>query len=327
MDPEATGIGSDPCVSHFLKYLENERNASKYTLSSYLGDLQQFAGFTWGEKPKPKNPWATVDQYAARRFLVEFQKRGSRPATTHRKLASMRAFFRFMQREEYVESNPFSGLRAPRKPQRLPDVLTVREITALLEAPKSMFQSRQEGKAGASDKTEKYAAVRDTAILEVLYSTGGRVGEIAGLRLADIDLMSGVIKVRGKGMKERICPLGEPARKALVELTEINALTQAADVKSRGGSGVIFMNPQGRALTPRTMERLMKKYLSAAGLSARFSPHALRHSFATHMLDRGADLRSVQELLGHSSLSTTQIYTHVTVERLKKVYEESHPRA
>jgi integrase/recombinase XerC len=324
---ETEKIELDSHVAHFQRYLETEKNASVHTVSSYLADIEQFSRFTWGRAPQLEHPWASVDQYGARRYLVDFQKRGSQPATTHRKLASLRSFYRFMQREGYLEGNPFAGLRAPRRPSRLPEVLTVKEIESLLECPRGMLKSRFEGKTGKPGAEDQYVAIRDTAILECLYSTGARVSELAGLRMGDVDLISGVITVRGKGKKERMCPLGEPARRVLVELMENRAVVAGDEGKSRGGSGAVFVSLRGTSLTPRSMERIMKKYLAAAGLSARFSPHALRHSFATHMLDRGADLRSVQELLGHASLSTTQIYTHVTVERLKKVYEDAHPRA
>ena len=310
----------DPALARFCTYLEHERNASRHTLLNYRIDIDQFIRLTWGEAAHPPFAWGTPDRFAARRFLVEFQKRGSRPATTARKLASMRSFYRFMVREGITDQSPFGGLRAPKAGRPLPEVLSVAEVLRLIESPaRCLRRDHPDAREGAE---AHYAMLRDTALLEVLYSTGGRVSEIAGLRERDVDLLSGVVKVRGKGRKERLCPLGNPACRSL------RAMLAAGTVRWGGGRDrPVFRNLQGDALTPRSVERNLKRYLAEAGLSSRFSPHDLRHSFATHLLDAGADLRSVQELLGHASLSTTQIYTHVSVERLKKVYNDAHPRA
>jgi len=318
--------GADPAVAHFVRYLTHERNASRHTLEAYALDIAQFAAFTWGDAARPPFAWAGADRFAARRFLVEFQKAGMEPSTTGRKLASLRSFYRFLEREDYVEQNPFAGLRAPRRPRRLPGILTKEEAVRLIEAPERI--ARREAARGdrPPETGREYALLRDRAILETLYSTGARVAEIAALREGDVDLLASVVKVRGKGKKERICPLGAPAFRALREV-----LRKADEIWPAGGgrreARPVFRNLRGGAITARSFERGMKAYLAEAGLDAGLSPHALRHSFATHMLDAGADLRSVQELLGHASLSTTQIYTHVTVERLKRVYEEAHPRA
>ena len=315
----------DPCVEHFVRHLESERNASPHTISGYRLDIGQFVKSIWGPEAKPPFKWGEADRFAARRFLVEYQKRGQEPTTTARKLASLRSFYKFLEREEYAARNPFGGLRAPKKARKLPLILSVPEMTRLLDAPMKAWK-RTDRSGQPAEQALEYAALRDTAILETLYSTGARVSELAGLCARDVDLLSGVITVRGKGKKERLCPLGGPACKALRE-----AMKKAGEMwpesEGRGRSRPVFLNLQGKVLTPRSIERLMKRYLAEAGLSSTLSPHALRHSFATHMLDAGADLRSVQELLGHSSLSTTQIYTHISAERLKKVYEEAHPRA
>jgi integrase/recombinase XerC len=310
----------DPLMAAFRAYLVTERNASDHTLSNYFRDLDQFVALTW-EGAAPPYAWGAPDRFAARRFLVHFQKAGSRPTTTARKLASLRSFYRFLLREGNVERNPFSGLRAPKAGRSLPDVLSVDEVRLLLEAPaRAMKPGRGRGRSSAAQ--EQYAVLRDTALLETLYSTGARVSEAAGLRERDVDLLSGVVKVRGKGRKERLCPLGGPACRAL------RAMLESGQALWGGGREIpVFRNLHGAVLTTRSMERLMKQHLLAAGLKREFSPHALRHSFATHLLDAGADLRSVQELLGHASLSTTQIYTHVSVERLRKVYNDAHPRA
>jgi integrase/recombinase XerC len=290
----------------------------------YLADLAQFASFTWGAESRPPVRWDRADRFAARRFLVEFQKSGRQAVTTARKLSSLRSFYKFLEREEYADQNPFAGLRAPRRPRKLPDVLTREETARLLEAPERAL--KRESRDGAPDPKREYCMLRDRAILEVLYSTGARVSEITGAVEENVDLLAGVIKVRGKGKKERMCLLGGPAFRALRDaMRKSDALWPAAGAGRK--QRPLFFNLKGGRLTPRSVERAMKGYLAEAGLNPNLSPHALRHSFATHMLDAGADLRSVQELLGHSSLSTTQIYTHVTVERLKRVYEEAHPRA
>ena len=326
MSTGVLNIEKDPCVAHFCTYLESERNASRHTTSNYLLDIRQFVRFTWGDGESGAPRWEDVDRFSARRFLVEFQKMGLQAATTSRKLSSLRSFYRFLEREEYVTLNPFAGLRAPKKGVRLPDVLSVAEVNRLLLAPMKVLKRRSKEDAGRIGTEEEFGALRDAAILEVLYSTGARVGEVAGLLEKNVDLLSGAVKVRGKGKKERICPLGAPACRAVREmLRKSRELWPVSELKA--GERPAFLNLRGTALTTRSIERMMKKYLAEANLGADYSPHALRHSFATHMLDAGADLRSVQELLGHSSISTTQIYTHVTVERLRKVYREAHPRA
>jgi len=313
----------DKAVSAFLNYLAEERNASDHTISAYLRDIRQFAEFTW-EGTSPPYRWLRADRFAARRFLMTLQQYGSLPATTGRKLASLRSFYKFLEREELVDVNPFGGLRAPKKQRKLPDILSVKEVERLIAAPaKSLAGTKPRG--GVSAPLREYAALRDSAILELLYSTGARVSEASGLTEKSVDLLAGVVTVKGKGKKERLCPLGRPACTALRGMLAVAAAIWRNPVG--GKAGPLFRNLKGGELTSRSIERMMKRYLAIADLSNEFSPHALRHSFATHLLDAGADLRSVQELLGHASLSTTQIYTHITVERLKRVYKEAHPRA
>jgi integrase/recombinase XerC len=318
----------DPMVSGFMRYLEAERNASEHTLSAYLQDIEQFAGFVREENGRPPYDWAKVDRFHARRFLMVFQKAGAAPATTARKLASLRSFFRYLERESVIMANPFGGLRGPKQPRALPDVLSVAEIERLLQAP--ALRHARESKDNKKPRMAPflaYAMLRDTAILEVLYSTGARVGEAVGMRVQDLDLLGGVVVVRGKGKKERLCPLGGPAIRAVRAALERAAAFFPEGAGRGSGSVPLFRNKHGGPLTARSVERMMKQALTEAGISASYSPHALRHSFATHMLDAGADMRCVQELLGHASLSTTQIYTHVSVERLRQVYAEAHPRA
>ena len=314
-------IVNDEGVAHFVSYLEHERNASPHTISNYVRDIGQFARFAWEGNSCPY-PWKACDTLMARRFLVGFQRDGSRPTTTARKLSSLRSFYRFLLREELVEINPFSGLRGPKRGRDLPEVMSVEDVGRLLEAPAEIL-TRASDSGKAIKQAEAYGAARDTAILELTYSTGARVAEVVGLNVPDVDLLSGVAKVRGKGRKERLCPIGAPALRALQFMLELSdGLWTSASRR-----GQVFRNLQGDRITTRSVERMMKKYLAFANLDHRFSPHALRHSFATHLLDAGADLRSVQELLGHASLSTTQIYTHVSIDRLRKVYEKAHPHA
>ena len=314
---------SDPLLMQFLQYLDSERNASKHTQSSYMLDIMQFAHFRWGDEALPPFKWEETDTFFARKFVVEFQKKGYAATTTSRKMSSLRTFYKFLEREEYINVNPFAGLRSPKKKQSLPDFLSIAEVERLLAVPQKLW--RQLPAKKQAEAYVEYAMLRDTAMLEVFYSTGARVAEVASLVRRNVDLLSGVIIVRGKGKKERMCPLGSPACKALRQLFTKGDMIWGEKAKNR--MAPVFMNRSGDAISTRSIERMMKKYLPAADLRANISPHTLRHSFATHMLDAGADLRSVQELLGHSSLSTTQIYTHVTVERLKKVYDEAHPHA
>ena len=288
-----------------------------------MTDICQFARSNWEDEHLPFD-WADVDRFAARRFLVQFQKLGRDPATTGRKLASLRSFYKFLEREDHTDLSPFSGLRAPRKAGKLPKVMSVQQVESLLEAPASLLAAMSSGQR--MEKTREYMAARDTAILELLYSTGARVSEVAGIDERDLDLLSGVVTVRGKGKKERVCPIGGPAFRAIRNAQRL-ARSTWPELRATRREKPLFLNRMGGALTTRSIERMMKKYLAQAGLDPELSPHSLRHSFATHMLDAGADLRSVQELLGHASISTTQIYTHVTVERLRKVYAEAHPRA
>ncbi len=320
-------ITGDRCIAHFVQYLRNEKNASEHTVRNYISDIAQFALSRWGAEARFPLAWAEIDRFGARKFLVEVQKQGRKPTTTGRKMSSLRSFFRFLQREEYIAANPFSTVVSPKRGRSLPNILSVEEAASLVDAPMKLFR-RGQGRddEDAAHRFTEYAAYRDAAILEVLYSSGMRVGELTTARNRDVDMLSGLVRVHGKGKKERLCPLGRPACSALKAAMERrDALWAKAGVAAPDRP--VFVNLHGGALTTRSIGRLLKKYLVEAGLNPNLSPHTLRHSFATHMLDAGADLRSVQELLGHASLSTTQIYAHVTVERLKKVYNEAHPRA
>ncbi|MFC1467595.1 tyrosine recombinase [Verrucomicrobiota bacterium] len=310
-------------IEHFVQYLEGEKNASKHTISNYLTDIYQFILIAWGDCDKPD--WRDADRFAARKFLVHFQREGCEPTTAGRKLSALRSFYRFLLREGYVEQNPFSGLKLPKRGKYLPSVMGKAEVDELLSAPEAFLNDAQAPKQGDAFLLE-YFALRDTAILECLYSTGMRLNELVTLTEQRLDLLGGVARVLGKGKKERICPLGGPAVRALHEALEMRDRLWFLWGKD-GRPPALFLNKNGGPLTGRSIERMMKKYVQYRGQNPNYTPHVLRHSFATHLLDAGADLRSVQELLGHASLSTTQIYTHVSVERLKQVYETAHPLA
>lgn len=314
----------DGVVCRFRTHLLSEKNASALTASGYEQDIAQFAAFRWGvEAVGGSFAWASVTVEDARNFLMAFTRDGARATTTRRKLASLRSFFKFLVRDGIVSVNPFVGLRGPKLPKPLPKVLTIEEVNRLLRAP--LDELRQRRKAGvAITSVDEYVALRDTAVFETLYSTGCRISEITSLVWRQIDFVQGSVIVTGKGAKQRLCILGKPALKALQSVR-----AKANELWLDGGENTkaLFLNERGIAFTPRDIERRMKVWLAAADLPIDLTPHKLRHSFATHLLDSGADLRSVQEMLGHASLATTQIYTHVSIERLKDEYMKAHPRA
>ena len=286
-------------IDKFINYLKVERNASDHTIINYTIDLGVFKTFL-GERSIE-----TIDHLALRRFLAELRAKNYAKRTIARKLASLRSLFRFLFREGYIKKNPITAISTPKLDRKLPVFLDVVKIERLLQSP--------------SESDE--AGVRDRALLETLYSTGIRVSELVGLDIDDVDIISGVVKVLGKGSKERVVPIGEPALNAIRKYLDTRAGSRVKD------KDAVFLNNHGRRLTDRSVRRVIDKHIRACSMTEKISPHSLRHSFATHLLDRGADLRSVQELLGHANLSTTQIYTHVTMERLKSVYDKAHPRA
>ena len=297
---------TDTLVEQFTNYLRVERDASPLTIRNYAADLQAFRAWT-GEKFHRPCDWSSVDQLQVRGYLVALMEHGYNRATIHLKMSALRSFFRWLVREERMKQNPVVGLTLPKKARRLPKFLTIQQIDALLNAP-----------LADKDPRNTLAVWRDKAILETFYSGGLRIHELVQLNDDDVDLLGEVARVRGKGKKERLAPLGGPA---------VEALQKYLELRARSARGPLFVNRFGGRMTARSVQRMVKKYLIAANLDPSLTPHKLRHSFATHMLDAGADLRSVQELLGHANLSTTQIYTHITPERLKKVYEKAHPRA
>lgn len=294
-------------LAKFLSHLHVERGASPHTLKSYREDLETFVEYLSEEDGSCPDP-TSLTSVELRGYLAALHDAGYAKTSISRKLASLRSFYRFAQREGWVDNNPAKALRNPRKAHKLPHFLSSTEIGKLLGAP-------------ASDQV---MGLRDRAILETLYSAGLRVSELVDLNDGDVDFDQGIVRVRGKGRKERLAPLGSYALRALKTWL---AKRKVADKEPKGRAAPVFVNRLGTRLTSRSVGRMLEKHLKSAGLDNRTSPHTLRHSFATHLLDRGADIRSVQELLGHKSLVTTQIYTHVSTSNLKAAYEKAHPRA
>ncbi len=294
-------------IARFLRYLQVERNASDLTIKSYREDLTALVEYLLESFQRQVSP-AEVTTLDLRGYVAALGEAGYAPSTISRRLASMRSFFRFAQRDGLVGANPARPLRNPRLARKLPYFLSSDELGRLLEAP-------------PQDQT---LGLRDRAILETTYSAGLRVSELVGISDGDVDLADCLVRIRGKGRRERLAPIGSFAKKALSRWLSVRRL--AADVPE-GPEAPVFVNKFGRRITSRSIGRMLEKYLKLTGLDLRTTPHTLRHSFATHLLDRGADIRSVQELLGHKSLVTTQIYTHISTASLRKAYEKAHPRA
>ena len=305
----------DPRVRRFAAYLAAERGASPHTSEGYAADLGQLVASKWGESAEPPFDWASLSEQDARRFVISFASEGAAAATVRRKLASARAFFRHLQREGVVRDNPFSLLHGPRMEKRLPKTLSVADIDRFLARPRADYEAGLIG---------EYSCARDAALFEVLYSTGCRISEVVSIAWEIVDFSRGCMIVTGKGSKDRLVIVGS---RALAALEELRSVAERRFSRPVLPSEPVFLSDRQEPVSPRFAERRMKRYLAEAGLPTDLSPHKLRHSFATHLLDAGADLRSVQEMLGHASISTTQIYTHVSVERLKDIYASSHPRA
>ena len=291
-------------IDKFLNYLSIEKNYSPHTITNYKIDLQEFESFL--NPPETKSQKASVDikeidYFLLRKFLSFLNEKNFNKKTLSRKISTLKSFFKFMVREGEIKNNPASSLIYPRLDKNLPKFLTEEEAKKILEIPKG----------------DDILSLRDKAILEFLYSTGARVSEMVSLKIDDLDLISGVVKVMGKGRKERLLPMGEPA---IVSIK--NYLDKRLD-----SNPFFLINKRGGSLTDRGVRMIIDRCMRKAAFTLKISPHTFRHSFATHLLNRGADLRSVQELLGHSSIATTQIYTHLTIDSLKKVYEKAHPRA
>ena len=326
-------------IQEFLSYLSFEKHFSEHTAKCYGADLNQFSQYLVGDsgpdgstdgpvefvtiepeyeggatalatqtKTRVDKLLLSVQTDSVRGYLAFLNQHQYSKSTVARKLATLRSFYKFLVKRGQLSSNPVTAVRTPKQDKKLPQFLEYEQVKTLLETP----------------PTDNWLGARDRAILETLYSTGIRVSELVGLNMDDIDFLSEVIHVRGKGKKERITPIGSSALQVIQHYMEFR--NKRAQSNDNFDAKVLFVNKHGRRLSTRSVRRKMDKYLKMAGLDPSISPHTLRHSFATHMLNNGADLRSVQELLGHQSLSTTQVYTHLTTKRIKEVYEDAHPR-
>jgi len=288
-------------IKYFTAYLQTERDVSPHTLAAYSSDLAQLLAFVIREKGETASA-QDIDHLLLRRYLAGLSK-DTKKSSIGRKLAAIRSFFRFLLRRGTLTGNPAELVATPKKDQRLPFHLDIDQATTLMEAP---------------DDEQKYA-LRDRAILELLYSSGLRVSELTGLDIDGLDLVGGMVRVTGKGGKERIVPVGSRALQALKTYLGLRG-----DYETKGA---LFLNTRGNRINRRSVARVVDTHVTRIAAFKRISPHTLRHTFATHMLEGGADLRTIQELLGHASLSTTQKYTHVSIDRLMEVYDKAHPKA
>lgn len=284
-------------IENFLVFLKAEKDVSPHTLKAYTQDLKEFEAFV---DKKPKN----IDNLDIRTFLASLYQRNLKKSSISRKLASIRSFFKYLHREGYVKSNPAKLVSSPKVPKSLPKFLTIDEVFSLINTPNG----------------ETFKPTRDKAIIEILYSCGLRVSELTSLDISDLDIKETIIRVKGKGRKERIIPIGTKAMEAIK-----NYLPERISLRKK--SPGLFLNNRGGRLTQRSVRRILLYYSRMINLTGNLSPHTLRHTFATHLLHEGADLRSIQELLGHSSLSTTQKYTHLDIRQLTEVYDKAHPMA
>ncbi len=327
---------SSPIVQHFLNYLKFERRFSEHTAKCYGADLGQYVHFLTDQQHQsasepvsgsgvPGSPATATavqvqqevdvnhllvhaDVDAARSYLALLNAKAYSKATVARKLATLRSFYKYLVKSGHIKSNPLTSVKTPKQDKKLPKFLEYAEVKKLLETP----------------PLDNWLGARDRAILETLYSTGIRVSELVALNMDDVDFLGEVVHVRGKGKKERIAPISSSALQSIQHYMEFR--NKRAQSNTNFDGKVLFVNKHGRRLSTRSVRRKMDKYLRIAGMDPDISPHTLRHSFATHMLNNGADLRSVQELLGHQSLSTTQVYTHLTTAKIKEVYDAAHPR-
>ncbi len=293
----------DELAASFLQFMEGERNSSPRTLENYRHAIETFR-----EKHKGFTTWEALTPDDFRRYLFEQMKAELGRATIRLHFAALRSFFKYLTRRKGWTANPLLEVQLPKQERQLPVTLTVAQVESMLELPLTTPKEKQ---------APAWAGERDAAILEMFYSTGVRISELAGMNVSDLDVYTETVKVMGKGRKERLCPVGSHA---------INAVQR---YRSKAGvhDGPLFRSKVGRRMTTQAIGDVVNKYRQLSGLPLNVTPHKFRHSFATHLLNNGADLRSVQELLGHANLSTTQIYTHVTTERMKKVYNDAHPRA
>jgi integrase/recombinase XerC len=301
-------------LDRFAEYLKYERNVSTHTLRNYASDLDQFHDYICPrdrEGQRRHVDIAQIDHITIREYLSKLYQEKRKKTSIARKLATLRTFFKFLCREQVLEMNPARLVSGPRLDKKLPKVMSIDDVIKFIETPEG----------------DTVLGKRDRAILEMLYATGMRVAELTGINLTDVDFKHESVRVRGKGRKERIVPFGSKAREALRTFLAVRGeLLAEADEELRDPTA-LFLNYQGTRITTRSVGRMIDKYVQECAMTNDISPHSLRHSFATHLLSAGADLRAIQELLGHARLSTTQIYTQVSVEKLMEVYDKAHPKA
>jgi len=298
-------------INSYISFLKNEKNYSNNTIISYKNDLLQLLNYLKEYKIIKRDSIKYIDRSILRKYIVYLKKCDYSVRSICRKISTIRSFFKFLSREGMVDINPTINLITPKIVKKLPSFLYLEEINKLIETPSG----------------HTILGIRDRAILELLYGTGMRVGELVNLSIRDIDLYEKTVRVFGKGSKERILPLGNPSIRAVQEYLTSRDIFRKNISLDKIDKNALFLNRFGGRLSARSIRRLLIKYMKMADLNKKISPHVLRHSYATHLLGGGADLRSVQELLGHESLSTTQIYTHITKERLKAIYNKSYPRS
>lgn len=309
-------------LDSFLHYLRLERNYSEHTVEAYKSDILEFVEKV-RESDESFEDWKSVDSDQARRFLTMLRENGNSKRSMQRKRSALSSFFRYMTRHNNIDKNPFVHLYSIKADKPLPQILSIPQIDQLTGVVPQYWDWAFANGLSKTEESATFSAARDLALIETIYSAGMRVSEAVGMNMGDIDLPSGIAKLRGKGKKERYGVLGPKAKQALLKYFRLRNMVGG----TRLAESPVFLNRYGERLTARSFQRNLKNYLTAAGLPPDITPHKLRHSFATHLLDAGADLRNVQEMLGHENLSTTQIYTHVSVERMKSVYHTAHPRA
>jgi integrase/recombinase XerC len=301
-------------IDDFIRHLRYERNASDHTLRNYESDLVQFYDHVAppdGNGVRREVDVVAIDHLTVREYLASLYEQNKKKSSIHRKVAALRTFFRYLCREGVLEANPAKLVHSPRVDRKLPNHLTIEQMIKFIETP----------------ETDTVLGKRDRAILELLYASGIRVSELVNLSLTDIDFSNQTLRVKGKGRKERIAPFGDHAKKALQEYLGVRGELLVEADPEKLDPAALFMNYQGTRITTRSVGRMVDKYVKLCADIHHISPHSLRHSFATHMLDAGADLRAIQELLGHVRLSTTQQYTHVSMDKLMEVYDKAHPKA
>lgn len=301
-------------IDDFIQHLKYERNLSEHTLRNYASDLEQFYDHL---APPSKDggrreiDLREIDNLTIRDFMASLYEQSKKKSSIHRKVAALRTFFRFLCREGILDANPARLVASPRVERKLPNHLTIQEMIRFIETP----------------DLDTILGKRDRAILELLYASGVRVSELVGLNLTDIDFTNQTLRVKGKGRKERIVPFGEHARAAIEAYLGVRGELLVEADTDKIDPLAVFMNYQGTRITTRSVGRMIDKYVKICADLHHISPHSLRHSFATHLLDAGADLRTIQELLGHARLSSTQVYTHVSMDKLMEIYDKAHPKA